>query len=878
MGRQSCRPAEHSIGVRNKQSTTARLVAKGHSENWQIDGAGRITITNSKKGMYMKHPSTDPASRRFPLRVLHCSVMTLLLCTNAQAQLEEVIVTAQKRAQSANDIGMSITTFSGENLQELGVVNTIDLASLTPGFTFTDTGTGVPVYTLRGVGFNDQGYNAQSAVTVYVDEIVVPYPVMTNGALLDIERVEILKGPQGTLYGRNTTGGAINYISSRPTRELEAGLRANYGRFDTTEIEAFVSGPLGESTEGRLAFRTVQSGEGWQENTLNESKLGERDTSAFRLSVASELTDRLAAQLQVNWWSNESDTQAAQFVRSEFQSPANSVVVPIISRWHARAEGGEESDRAGWVFGQDLTYDMNTTSINLKLDYQISDTISLASLTGYSKFNDDGSRFDRNGFSGVPFAEAAPYVSYLDLLGGTSSPVDPSTWVQFVDEDMYPWVPNMIFTNDAEIEFFSQEFRLLGETEDFNWVGGIYFSQDENTSIVDVEGVFTSNSIAVAGAPFLGFFGAKNVSEQDSRTIGAYLHSEWQFRDNARLTAGLRYSDDEIEFFGCLGELGNGSLEAFFFNATALAGAGLWYPPGATERGCLTVLTDESGAGFANGGVSDTLEEDSLSFKLALDWFVSDSVMLYGAYSRGFKAGGYPNLVANVDSQYRPTDQEQLDAFELGLKATLLDGAMQFNASAYHYEYRDKQLLGTVDSFFGALRTLQNVSDSSIDGLEADLQWKPTDGLLLQLTGSYIDSKVDEYAALDAFAVPQVFDGSPFPFTPEFQANAVISYAWGLSDSVNGFATLDASYSDSINTDFEPAGGRIDPNFIIDSYTLVNARVGIAAADSAWRLSLWARNIGDEFYTNNVQKSTDQVVRYTGMPRTYGLTVEYNVF
>ena len=151
----------------------------------------------------------------------------LALATSAaNAQLEEVIVTAQKRAQTANDLGISVSAFTGDTLSDLGVVDTGDIAALTPGFTFTNSGVGVPVYTLRGVGYNDRSLNAQSAVTVYVDEIAIPYPVMTQGALLDLERVEVLKGPQGTLYGRNTTGGAINYIAAKPGEEVEAGIRA----------------------------------------------------------------------------------------------------------------------------------------------------------------------------------------------------------------------------------------------------------------------------------------------------------------------------------------------------------------------------------------------------------------------------------------------------------------------------------------------------------------------------------------------------------------------------------------------------------------------------------------------------------------------------
>lgn len=805
-------------------------------------------------------------------------VLTSSVGGTAYAQLEEVIVTAQKRSQTANEIGMAITTFSGEQLKSLGVLNTTDIAALTPGFTYTEIGTGTPIYTLRGVGFNDQGYNAQSTVTTYIDEIAVPYPVMTNGALLDLERVEVLKGPQGTLYGRNTTGGAINYIAAKPTEELDAGVLVSYGRYDTVELDGYVSGPLGDSFQGRVAARTVQSGEGWQTNNISSEKQGEKDETALRLSIAGQPNEKLNGLLQLSWWNKQSDTLAPQFVKTTLQTPGNAVAGPIVEKWHARAEGPNKAQHAGWVLGQDLEYDMKMASLGLRLNYELGDQLELVSLTGYSKFEDGGSGFDRSGYSGVPFDEAAPYMSFLDLKGGIGNPRDPSTWTPMIDSAQFPWVPGMIYFNDAEIEQFSQELRLIGNTGNVNWVAGLYYSEDTNDSYLDIEGQFITNSIAVGGVPFLGFRGVTNIAEQTSKNLGVYFHNEWNVREDVKLTVGLRYSDSSIDFFGCASELGNGSLEAFFFNVTALTGNKIWFPPGADERGCMTTITDEAGKGLAHGGVNGKLEEDSFSFKIGADWSVTDVVMIYGSYSRGFKSGGFPDTPANVDIQYTPTDQEQLDALELGFKAGLFGGSMQLNGTIFHYIYKDKQLLGTINTIFGQQRILQNVDDSSVNGIELDLQWSPVDGLLLQLAGSWLDSEVDKYAALDALGAPQVFDGSKFPFTAEFQATALASYEWSVSRSLNGSVMINASYSDEVNTDFEPVGSQQDTDLVIDSYGLVNLRLGVGSNDGRWLTSLWARNLTDEYYAHNVLKSNDQMIRFNGMPRTYGVTFEYNFF
>ena len=185
----------------------------------------------------------------------------LLLCvvnvTVSAAELEEVIVTAQKHEQSANDIGMSITSFSGKVLREQGVSETADFAIITPGLTYSDSGGGTPVYTMRGVGFNESSIQATSTVGIYNDEVVAPFPVMTAGPLMDLARVEILKGPQGTLYGRNSTGGAVNYIANKPTDTFEAGATLDYSRYNTSDIEGYLSGPLSDSVRARIAFKTT---------------------------------------------------------------------------------------------------------------------------------------------------------------------------------------------------------------------------------------------------------------------------------------------------------------------------------------------------------------------------------------------------------------------------------------------------------------------------------------------------------------------------------------------------------------------------------------------------------------------------------------------
>jgi len=212
----------------------------------------------------------------------------------AYSGIEEVIVTAQKREQSINEVGMTVNVFTGDLIRDLGISSAEDMARFTPGLQINEiAATGVPQYTIRGVGFQDYTTSASSTVGLYYDGVNLPYPVMSRGVLFDTERVEVLRGPQGDLYGRNTTGGQINFISRKPIDESELGIRASYSSYQTFDAEGFVSGALTDGVRGRLAFKSTHSGEGWQQSLTTDDKLGKKDVDAVR-AIRSIFSRRIA--------------------------------------------------------------------------------------------------------------------------------------------------------------------------------------------------------------------------------------------------------------------------------------------------------------------------------------------------------------------------------------------------------------------------------------------------------------------------------------------------------------------------------------------------------------------------------------------------------
>ncbi|MCH1492567.1 MAG: TonB-dependent receptor, partial [Luminiphilus sp.] len=443
-------------------------------------------------------------------------------------QLEEVVVTAQKREQSANDVGIAITTFTGDQIRELGILSAEDIAMYTPGVTVNETAaTGVPLYTIRGVGFQDYSTAASSTVGIYFDEIAMPYTVMTRGLLFDTDRVEILKGPQGDLYGRNTTAGQINFVSRAPTEEFSAGITASYGRFETIDVEGYVSGSLSDSTRGRLAARIVQSGEGWQESTVGDDELGEDDVMALKGTLVSDWSDTFSSKLMVSYVDDQSDNTAntaydgALIGIGSFNAPylpLNEYIIPGGANfgetppWFSVGENG----KAGWTnsytsaitgrtFDLRPQRDNQTLNVALRLDWQIGDA-TLTSITGYSDFQ----REEANDWDGGFFNDSSNI-------------------------------------NTTDLQVFSQELRLAGETDRLNWVVGLYYSQDEMDEYYHY---FMSDSVYAYGSiPFgVGLFAPNPILELDTKydqettSAAIFGHGEYDLTDSLTLVLGARYT------------------------------------------------------------------------------------------------------------------------------------------------------------------------------------------------------------------------------------------------------------------------------------------------------------------------------------------------
>jgi iron complex outermembrane receptor protein len=760
--------------------------------------------------------------------------------------IEEIVVTAQKREQSINDVSIAISAFSGDDMKALGITDTRDLGALVPGFTYADSGFNTPVYTLRGIGFNEASQTASSTVGVYVDEFNLPFPVMSKGANLDLERVEVLKGPQGTLYGRNTTGGAVNYIARKPSDTFEAGLTAGYGNYQTLDAEAYVSGPLASNLRARLAARTVTSGEGWQYSlTRPDDHLGKKDRQTARLGIDWDASDTLSIRATVDGWQDQSEPQAPQAVYIRAQNPllGNLALHQQVREHPLVPEDTDDSRVADWTTGLDYQLHDNFLMGTLRADWSLGDTTTLSVLASMSRFKSDGTTLPQSGLS-----------------------------VQYVTDRVI----------DVDTRAQSFELRLAMDPSDtLHLLTGVFLSSDE---VSEVQDYYAGKVSAVfplpgeLGSPIADRLVLRGHQEADS--YAAFGNAEWQFASDLKLTLGMRYTWEERVFRGCSADnpdrssgIGFGTL----FNVTSLLSIDSpdellafirdLSTGGASDSGeCFTTNVDTGRPGMAH---PDPLEEDNVSGRVALDWTPSESALLYASFSRGYKSGSFPILSSSRSDQYEPARQEQLDAYEMGTKAGFLDGMLQINVAAFYYDYKDKQLLSHInDPVFGPLPLLENAPKSRVTGAELEVQANPLAGLFVSAAATWLDAEVEEFVGTNNEGEQQDFAGQRFNFTPEWSYSLIANYTYPLPR--NQAITVGADYSFTGETNAQLGG---DPRFIQPEYGLLNARLALGNEDRSWTVSVFGRNLLDEYYVVGTFNPGDTISRYTGAPRTYGVSL-----
>lgn len=808
------------------------------------------------------------------------------------AEAGDIVVTAQKREQRLQDVGASITAVTGAKLIELGITETSQLYKIVPGFSYTTTVYGTSVFSIRGVGFQDNSLAGGPAVSIYQDEFPLPFASVEQGAAFDLERVEVLKGPQGTLFGQNATGGAVNYIAAKPTSTFRAGGDVSVGRFGTVNVQAFVSGPVTDTLNARVAVQSNTAG-AWQKGygPQEGQVFGGTDFQNARLSLAWTPNNDLRMLLTISGWRDKGYSQAGQTFRTNFPL-GNGQLNPAIAMYpiaphNNRAAGFNQcinTDPFNPFVGQSLgvTYptpvgtqvsqgegsvayeggqpancvparrDNTYYSGSLRVDYDIDDDLTLSSLTSYQKFD----RFQANDIAGVP------YQVFTSLQTGG-------------------------------IKTFYQELRLAGTFGGRgNWIFGANYENDDSVD----EGL--NSSFAGSSQPLfiplspdftlvLPLGTVRQFNAQQVKTKAVFGNVEYPVTETISLIAGARYTDQRRRSQNCLFDGGDGTLSQIL-GGTAGPGECATVGPNGASFGTVPYLK---------------LNEDNVAWKGGLNWKVTPDTLLYASVSKGYKSGSFLTTLAFSYTQQVPVVQESLLSYEAGFKTQFFDRTLTLNGAGFYYNYRNKQIQGSCPTFLGALPCLVNVPKSRVTGAELSAIYTPRwlNGLTLSGSASFQSSKVQkssrnqctpefiaslpstvlpcrpgDFYNYDQFGALTRITGQRFPEAPEFQASVDASYEWSVGDNLDAFIGANANYTGgtwySFLNDSPPDPNRYDP-LLIPAYTLLDLRAGLEKG--AWRGQVWIRNVTDNHYWTQALKASDVFVRYTGLPRTYGLTVSY---
>jgi len=519
--------------------------------------------------------------------------------------IEEVVVTAQRREQSAQDVGLALSVVGGNKLDEKNITTVNDLENAVPSLEVdSQFGSGQPQFRIRGVGAREYSANNASTVGIYVDEVAYPYTVATQGLLFDIARLEVLRGPQGTLYGRNTTGGAVNVISNKPTRVFDAGASLEYGGYDKLSAEGFVSGPLGQNVRARLAVATEQGG-AWQFNRTTGEKLGDADRLAVRGRLVWDVTERTSVDVIAHWSKDQSDGLGFRLLTT--YAALGGPTYPADTAW--RITGWKISPQLAAIAGVGTDAkpfrdnEGKGASVTVRSDLGFAD---LTSVTAYQTF----SRREYNDWDSTPYAES-----------------------------------DVFFHNDIEVT--SQELRLSSKnTGRFQWLTGAYYTNET------ISGGFYTQFRAVADV-------VDTAYTQKVDALGIFANASLALTDRLSLVGGLRYEDETRKLIGFRTKpvTGAGAF-APFDDTTGLDDVtgrlGLEWRPATS----LLLYTNVS-KGLKSGGFT-TYNRTSASNE-AVSAFAPEEVI---AYEAGLKSDFFDNrLRVNAAAFYYDYKNQQVQGY-----------------------------------------------------------------------------------------------------------------------------------------------------------------------------------------------------------------------
>lgn len=728
-----------------------------------------------------------------------------------------IIVQARKRDERLQDVPVAVSALGQQQIEDLAITTVQDLSALVPGFNAGDAQSPAPQGTisLRGISTGATATSADQAVSINIDGVAIEHADALRTGQIDLQQIEVLKGPQALFFGKNATGGVVAIRTADPTKDFYYRVRGAY-EFNANEkvLEGVLSGPLSD-TLGARAVVQVSAMDGYIKNIATSpvaSRTAPNEESIFgRLTLKWDPADNFGARLKISHFERESD---------------QSTTAEKISCGNPAADTGDctadfVTALADPVNGAKPFSKNDSTLVSLDLRYDISDVLTVNSITGYSEFNrNEFGQIVPRDIGAIPLPDPTTPSGLVEGPGGVP--------ILFPNE--------IVVRRDNSVKSFSQELRLTSDTGGaFNFMVGAFY--DEKT----IQAA-TSQLTFLGGAVAIPDF----VPKVDSNSVSVFAQGIWDIWDTVELAGGLRYIEESRKFSGVYNIPGVGAVPAI--------------------------------------PAIDKLESNEILPEITLTWRPNSNLTIYGGYKEAFKSGSFNDASTTLigltqapgafDISFAP---ESAKGFEGGIKATLLDGSMIFNTAVYRYEYTNLQL-STFNPVSVATQTI-NAGAATVEGVEFDVMFRPKgiDGLTLNAALAYNNAEYHDFigdchqvelanltCALDVNndGVPESrqYAGEPLNLAPEFAGSLGFLYDTPIGERGLGLRFgVNLVYSDKYETD-----ERNNPLGTQDAYTTLNANVSLYNDQSGWSIDLIGRNLTDKAI---VTRSANQP--FTGIPSNF---------
>ena len=849
--------------------------------------------------------------------------------------IDDIIVTAQKREQNLQDVPIVVTSLPAQVLENAGVRDIKDLQILTPGMTVTSTSSEASTTArIRGVGTVGDNPGLESSVGVVIDGVYRSRNSVGFGDLGEMSRIEVLKGPQGTLFGKNTSAGVINIITEAPSFTPGFEAEGTVGNYGAMGVSGSITGPITDTLAFRLygarrvrdGFYEVNLGDGPRTNTDDQNQ----DFGSVRGQLLWLPNDNTSFRLIADYTSRDEYCCTGVQIRSgptaafiDLLSTGSGVrppapgfaPLPFSRQAYANRETGQSIEDKG---------------LSLEANFDMPSMMGGATLTSVTSWRDWSTELGQD----------------IDYTGADIA-------YRLQDEQ-----------NGYGVENWTQEFRLAGQNDRFDWLFGVfatketierndswYFGADYTPFISfllsanlnaatagaipispGIVGCFTrpgqtagptglQGCLASGGTGAIGPGGAviptatatgqgftlgqgyADTYEQESTSFAFFTNNTWHVTDQFDLTLGLRYTMDDKSLDAVQDNVGtNGAAcTAAQLNAAAIGGA---VGPGNVGGILGALCLPFANSAFNNRVVTQDFDDSELTGTIKAAYRLNDSVMFYGSYARGYKSFGFnldrvhrTGTITPVSSLYFPS--EYVDSYEAGVKMTLLDRTLLLNATYFDQTFENFQL----NTFNGVGFVVEPIPELTSRGIDADMVWfSPIEGLSFQGGLTYTDAEYGQFTAADLvdpnnFPAASLLPGSRPSFAPEYSASLSINYERNMGGGLRAGFSLAGKYMSEYNT-----GSDLSPFKMQDAFTTVNGRIMVGTEDERWTMEFWGQNITDEEYLQvgyngplqgtafqstvqaggsnpgtfyNQALDTQTYNAFLGQPRTYGATLRF---